>query len=115
MIVAVQNVYLLGVIADLPSHTVDVMNAAKGMLASAVAADAVVVDADAAAAVAGVYQFLFSIVALDAAVYCNKYQSISLKRSLDPRSSASKISVVILQQNVKNIMDLITLQRSILT
>jgi hypothetical protein len=84
MIVAIQNVYLLGAIAALHSHTVDVMNAATGMLASAVAADAVVVDADAAAAVAGVYQFLFSIVALDAAVYCYKYQSISLKGHWTP-------------------------------
>jgi hypothetical protein len=79
MIEAVQNVFLLAAIAALPSHAVDVMKAATGMLASAVAADAVVVDADAAAAVAGVYQFLFSIVAVDAAVYCNKYQSACLK------------------------------------
>jgi hypothetical protein len=53
MIVAIENVYLLGAIAALPAHTVDVMKAATGMLASAASVDAVASDADAAAAVVG--------------------------------------------------------------
>jgi hypothetical protein len=78
MIVAIQNVYLLEAIAALPFHTVDVMNAATVMLTSAASVDAVASDADAAAAVVGV-QVPVSIVDLDAAEYCNKYQSACLK------------------------------------
>ncbi len=54
------------------------MNGATVMLTSAASVDAVASDADAAASVAGV-PVPGSIVALDAAVYCNKYQSICLK------------------------------------
>jgi hypothetical protein len=98
MRLAIQNVYLLGAIAALPSHTFDVMNAATVMLTSAASVDAI-----ASAAVAGV-TVPVSIVDLDAAVqhrysghwmgwalkietflgpemarYCNIYHSACLK------------------------------------
>ncbi len=62
MYIAIQNVYLLAAIAALPSHIVDVMKAATGMLTSPAAVDAI-----ASAAVAGV-PVPISVTAVDAAV-----------------------------------------------